>query len=244
MRTAKLAVLALSLSACGVSQKEFAAKDAELQKYQKMYGEQSAKSEQLQNQVSELDVNLVATQAQLKAVADEKAQAEARASQLAVSNAQRERLAQALERQIKSGQVEISELRGKMTVKLKDKVLFGSGSAALGREGKKALDAVAEAFKDLKDRNVVVAGFTDNMPVGKESAFKDNWDLSTARAVAVVRYLASKGVASTMLGAVGFSQYRPVVPNDSAANRSLNRRIEIALTSSDYIPPTVEVPKK
>ncbi len=244
MRTAKVAVLALSLSACGVSQKEFAAKDAELQKYQKMYGEQSARSEQLQNKVAELDVNLVATQAQLKAVADEKAQAEARASQLAVSNAQRERLAQSLERQIKSGQVEISELRGKMTVKLKDKVLFASGSAALNRDGRNVLDAIADAFKELHDRNVVVAGYTDDRPVGKESAFKDNWDLSTARAVSVVRYLSSRGVDQAMLGAIGFSQYRPVVPNDTAANRSLNRRIEIALTSRDDVPPTVEVPKK
>lgn len=244
MRTAKVAVLALSLSACGVSQKEFAAKDAELQKYQKMYGEQSARSEQLQNKVAELDVNLVATQAQLKAVADEKAQAEARASQLAVSNAQRERLALSLQRQIESGQVEISELRGKMTVKLKDKVLFASGSAALNRDGKKVLDAIADAFKELHDRNVVVAGYTDDRPVGKEGAFKDNWDLSTARAVSVVRYLSVKGVDQAMMGAIGFSQYRPVAPNDTAANRSLNRRIEIALTSMEDVPPTVEVPKK
>jgi len=244
MRTAKLAVLALSLSACGVSQKEFAAKDAELLKYQKMYGEQTKQAEVLQNKVAELDVQLAATQTRLKAVEDEKAQAEARASSLAVSNAQRERLAQALERQIKDGQVEISELRGKMTVKLKDKVLFASGSASLNKDGKKALDAVADAFKDLRDRNVIVAGYTDNVPVGKQGAFQDNWDLSTARAVAVVRYLESKGVASTMLGAVGFSQFRPVAPNDTPANKSLNRRIEIALTAADYIPPTVEVPKK
>jgi chemotaxis protein MotB len=243
MRTIMLAVLALSLAACGVSKEVLAAKDADLLKYQKMYGDEAARSKTLETKVAEQDAALAANQARLKAVEDEKAAAEARASSLAVSNAQRERLAQSLQQQIKSGQVEISELRGKMTVKLKDKVLFASGSAALGKEGKKALDAVAEAFKDLKDRNVVVAGYTDNMPVGKESAFKDNWDLSTARAVAVVRYLASKGVDSTMLGAVGFSQYRPVVPNDTAANRSLNRRIEIALTSADYIPPTIEIPK-
>ncbi len=244
MRTTMLAVLAVTLAACGISREQYAAKDAELVKYQKMYADETGKNENLQTKVAELDVQLTATQATLKAVEDEKAQAEARASQLAVSNAQRERLAQALEKQIQSGQVEISELRGKMTVKLKDKVLFASGSAALGRDGRKALDAVAEAFKDLRDRNVVVGGFTDNMPVGKTGPFKDNWDLSTARAVAVVRYLASKGVAPTMLGAIGFAQYRPVAPNDSAANRSLNRRIEIALTSADYIPPTVEVPRK
>jgi chemotaxis protein MotB len=244
MRTMTMTVLALALTACGISREQYAAKDAELLKYQKMYGDESIKAEGLQTKVSDLDVQLTAMQSKLKAVEDEKAQAEEKASSLAVSNAQRERLAQALERQIKSGQVEISELRGKMTVKLKDKVLFASGSAALGREGRKALDAVADAFKEMHDRNVIVAGYTDNMPVGKAGAFKDNWDLSTARAGAVVRYLASKGVDPAMLGAAGFSQYRPVAPNDSAANRSLNRRIEIALTSADYIPPTVEVPPK
>jgi len=244
MRTTMVALLALSLAACGVSREQYAAKDAELLKYQKMYGDETGKTKSLEAQVSELDTQVAATQARLKAVEDEKAQAEAKASQLAISNAQREKLAQSLQRQIKEGQVEISELRGKMTVKLKDKVLFASGSAALGREGKKALEAVADAFKDLHDRNVVVAGFTDNMPVGRAGPFKDNWDLSTARAVAVVRYLASKGLDPAMLGAIGFSQYRPVVPNNTPANRSLNRRIEIGLTSSDYIPPTVEVPKK
>ena len=241
MRRTMMAVLALSLAACGISREQYAAKDAELLKYQKMYGDETGKTKALEAKVADLDVQLTATQAKLKAVEDEKARAE---SSLAISNAQKEKLAQSLERQIKEGQVEISELRGKMTVKLKDKVLFASGSAALGKEGKKALDAVADAFKDLHDRNVVVAGFTDNMPVGKAGPFKDNWDLSTARAVAVVRYLAAKGVDPAMLGALGFSQYRPVVPNNTPANRSLNRRIEIGLTSADYIPPTVEVPKK
>jgi chemotaxis protein MotB len=244
MRTTLMALLALGLAACGISREQYAARNAELIKYQEMYGDATAKTTLVESQVTELHVQLAETKARLKAVEDEKAAAEAKASSLAVSNEQRERLALALQRQIRAGQVEISELRGKMTVKLQDKVLFASGSAALGLEGRKALDAVAEAFKGLRDRNVVVAGYTDNVPVGKQGPFKDNWDLSTARAVSVVRYLAWKGVAPTMLGAVGFSQYRPVAPNDSPANKSLNRRIEIALTSADQIPPTVEVPKR
>jgi chemotaxis protein MotB len=129
-----------------------------------------------------------------------------------------------------------------MTVRLKDRVLFSSGSTTLNKQGKAALDAVAEAFKSLKGKNVVVAGYTDNVPIGSKTGFADNWALSTARAVTVVRYLQSKGVPPDMLGALGFSQYRPVAPNDSAQNRSLNRRIEIALTSSEA-PPTVDTPK-
>src|SRR5262249_27203525 len=163
-------------------------------------------------------------------------------TKLEAKSAQYEQLASSLQDQIASGQVEVSELRGKMTVKLKDKVLFASGSTALNKEGKAALDKVAEAFKDLKDKNVIVAGYTDDVPI-KKAAFKDNWDLSTARAVTVVRYLQSKGVSPEILGAAGFSQYRPLAPNDSAQNRSANRRIEIALTAADYTPPTVDVPK-
>ena len=103
---------------------------------------------------------------------------------------------------------------------------------------------MADAFKELQGKNVIVTGYTDDVPVGKGGAFKDNWDLSSARAAAVVRYLQGRGLDPRMLGAAGFSEYRPVVPNDSAANKSLNRRIEIALTASDDVAPTVELPKK
>ena len=162
-----------------------------------------------------------------------------KAAAAAAKSAQFEQLSTALSRQIHEGQIEISELRGKMTVKLKDKILFASGSAKLSKEGGAALDAVADAFKDLKGKNVVVAGYTDDVPVAG-GAYKDNWELSSARAIAVVRYLASKGVPPEMLGAAGFSEFRPVVANDTPANRSQNRRIEIALTAADYEPPVVE----
>jgi len=99
---------------------------------------------------------------------------------------------------------------------------------------------VADAFKDLQGKNVVVAGYTDDVPNSAKSGYRDNWDLSTARAVNVVRYLQTKGVSPAMLGAAGFSEYRPLVPNDSPANRSQNRRIEIALTAADYTPPVVD----
>ncbi len=55
-----------------------------------------------------------------------------------------------------------------------------------------------------------------------------------------MRYLQSKGVPPQMLGAAGFSEFRPIAPNDSPANKSQNRRIEIALTAADYTPPVVE----
>ena len=103
---------------------------------------------------------------------------------------------------------------------------------------------MAAAFKDVKGKNVVVAGYTDDVRMGSKSGFPDNWALSTARAVNVVRYLQEKGVPPSMLGAAGFSEYRPVAANDSSANRSRNRRIEIALTAADYQPSVVEAAAK
>ena len=172
-------------------------------------------------------------QAQTTALAQQKGALEAKSKQY-------EQLAGSLQNQIKAGEIEISELRDRMTVKLKDKILFPSGSAKLSAPGKAALDVVAGVFKDLKGKNVIVAGYTDDVRVSKKSPFEDNWDLSTARATSVVRYLESKGVPPVMLGAAGFSQFRPVAPNDSPANKSQNRRIEIALTAADYTPPVVE----
>jgi chemotaxis protein MotB len=189
--------------------------------------------------VAALGAELDETRKQLAAATMAKEQLQVQTASLEAKSSQYEQLAGSLQGQIQAGQIEIEELRGKMTVKLKDKVLFSSGSARLGKPGQEALDAVAAVFKEQKGKNVIVAGYTDDVPTAG-GTYKDNWDLSSARAIAVVRYLAAKGVPGQMLGAAGFSQYRPIVANDSPANRSLNRRIEIALTAADYEPPVVD----
>src|SRR6267142_401529 len=221
-----LATFLVFAAGCGVSKDEFAAQQRDAQQNLKNYQEEKEKAAALEKQIGEL----TATSAKLQ---QEKGLLEAK-------SAQYQQLATSLEGQIKSGQVEISELRGRMTVKLKDRVLYSSGSSSLNREGKAALDAVADAFKDLQGKNVVVAGYTDDVPNSPKSGYTDNWDLSTARAVNVVRYLQQKGVSPAMLGAAGLSEYRPLVANDSPANRSQNRRIDIALTAADYTPPVVD----
>ena len=222
------ALLVIAASGCGPSKDEFAAAQRDAQQNLQKYNDEAAKTAALEKKVADLEQKnkeLATTTTKLEA-----------------KSAQYEQLANSLQGQIASGQIEISELRGKMTVKLKDKILFASGSAALNKDGKAALDAVADAFKGMTGKNVIVAGYTDDVPTGK-SGFKDNWDLSTARAISVVRYLQSKDVPPELLGAAGFSQYRPLAPNDSPDNRSANRRIEIALTAADYTPPTVDTPK-
>ncbi|MGZ6140130.1 MAG: OmpA/MotB family protein [Myxococcaceae bacterium] len=220
---------ALFLAACGVSKDEFAAAQRDAANNKKMYEDEAQKNAALQKKVTDL-------QAQNAALTQSTTEAEAKSKQY-------EELAGSLKGQIQSGQVELSELKGKMTVKLKDRVVFSSGSAAINQQGQEALAAVAKAFHDLQGKNVIVAGYTDNVPVNKKKgSFKDNWDLSTARAVSVVRYLQTQGLEPKMLGAAGFSEYRPLAPNETAEGRSQNRRIEIALTAADYTPPVVDMP--
>jgi chemotaxis protein MotB len=223
------------LLACGVSKDEFAAAQKDAANAKKMYQDEQQKNAALEKKVTDLQAQNEALTKSTTQLAEEKGQLEAKSKQY-------EELTSSLNQQIQSGQVELTELKGKMTVKLKDKVVFSSGSAAINKQGKEALDAVAKAFQGLQGKTVVVAGYTDNVPVSGKGSYKDNWDLSTERAVTVVRYLQSKGVDPKMLGAAGFSEYRPLAPNDTADGKSQNRRIEIALTAADYTPPLVETP--
>ncbi len=227
--------MGLLLAACGVSKDEFAAAQKDAANYKKQFQDEQAKTAALEKKVTDLQGQNETLTKSTTQLTEEKGQLEAKSKQY-------EELAGSLKQQIDSGQVEISELRGKMTVKLKDRVVFSSGSAAINKQGRDALDAVAKAFQGLQGKTVIVAGYTDNVPVAAKGSYKDNWDLSTERAVTVVRYLQSRGVDPKMLGAAGFSEYRPLAPNTSADGKSQNRRIEIALTAADYTPPTVDTP--
>lgn len=229
--------------ACGPSKDEFAAVQRDSQQNLKKYQDEGEKAAALEKKLADVQQQNTTLQQQLSEATASATKLKEEKGALEAKSAQYEQLASSLQEQIKSGEVEISELKGKMTVKLKDRILFSSASASLNKKGKSALDAVASAFKDLKGKNVVVAGYTDDVPIGDKATFEDNWALSTARAVNVVRYLQTKGVSPAMLGAAGFSEYRPLVPNDSVTNRSQNRRIEIALTAADYAPPVVDKPK-
>lgn len=116
-------------------------------------------------------------------------------------------------------------------------LLFASGSAQLGSEGKQQLSKLAGTLKSVADRIpqdiqwiLRVDGHTDRIPI-RNQRFPSNWELSTARAVSVVRYLASQGIPQRRLSAAGFGEFHPIDPGSSDDALSRNRRIEIKLTS-------------
>ncbi len=203
----------------------------------------------LRDQVHASEGSLVTKEAELRAAREKLAQAEALVAELSTSkrrleaakaelekrSAEYESLAGALKTEIEAGRVELTELRGKTTVKMKDKVLFASGSATLGKDGKAALRAVAGALRDMKGKVVRVEGHTDDVPAAG-SGFASNWELSTARALAVVRHLQDSGLDPTRLAAAGYAEFQPIAPNDTPEGRSQNRRIEIVLAPLEATP--------
>lgn len=117
-------------------------------------------------------------------------------------------------------------------------VLFQPGSADLSPEGQAQISRVAETFRELAaeippeiDWVLEVDGFTDDTPLSGQGAFKDNWELSQARALSVVKYLIeAQGFAPKRLAAAGFGEFRPVAAGKSPEARAQNRRIELKLT--------------
>lgn len=132
-----------------------------------------------------------------------------------------------MKEEIEKGRVTISKLRGKLSVNLLDEILFDSGSATLKGQGREVLKSLGEVLRGVEDKAIVIEGHTDNVPIATER-FPTNWELSTARATSVVRYLQEQvGIDPKRLSAVGFGPYRPVASNDTPEGRAKNRRIEV-----------------
>jgi chemotaxis protein MotB len=114
-------------------------------------------------------------------------------------------------------------------VSVGDRVLFASGQSTLNPRGEEVLGRVIAALGSLSDRRIRIEGHTDSTPVAADGSFPTNWELSTARATTVVRFLEAQGVAGDRLVAVGYGPHRPVGDNRTANGRQRNRRIEIVL---------------
>ena len=130
---------------------------------------------------------------------------------------------------VRAEDLTITERDGKIYVSLSEKLLFASGSAKVDPKGKEALGKLATVLGSNSDINVMVEGHTDSIPV-KSSKYADNWDLSTARAVSIVRLLTNNySVPPERVEAAGRGQYQPIAENTNPEGRARNRRTEIIL---------------
>ena len=125
----------------------------------------------------------------------------------------------------------VYQKNGKVYVSMENKLLFGSGSWAVGTEGRRAIVEVGKVLATNPDITVQIEGHTDNVEYNGSGPIHDNWDLSTKRATAVVTILTENtGINPRNLTAAGRSEYAPVASNETSEGKSKNRRIEIILT--------------
>jgi len=145
-------------------------------------------------------------------------------------------LSKSLQDEISKGNITIQQVRDRLTINMVERVLFDSGQAQVKPTGVKVLKEVGDILKNITDKQIRIEGHTDNVPISAklQNRFKTNWELSTARATTVVRYLIEQsGVDPQYLSAVGYADTRPIALNDSEEGRSSNRRIEIVLYPKD-----------
>ncbi|NLM96248.1 MAG: OmpA family protein [Halanaerobiaceae bacterium] len=122
--------------------------------------------------------------------------------------------------------MEINE-RG-LVINLTGQILYDLVKADIKPEGKAVLDKIAESIRDIPN-HIVVEGHTDNWPINNEE-FPSNWELSTTRATNVIKYFIEvHQLPPARLSAAGYSEYRPLYSNDTAENRSRNRRVEVVV---------------
>ena len=142
---------------------------------------------------------------------------------------------------IDGGRLSVAIDRGRMVIQLPQDILFQSGSATIGSDGRQTLGEVAAVLADLEDRTFQVEGHTDNVPIAT-ARFPSNWELSSARALSVVRLLVENGVPPQNLSGAGYGEFQPRAANDTPDTRRLNRRIEIVMLPNLDVIAAAQVP--
>lgn len=193
----------------------------------------SARSEETGKAMAEMRQTIDRLQAENQDLAHQVEQERiAREARIAQMKSTYDELVQKMETEIQRGEITISELQGKLTVNMVDRILFDSGKADIKPAGLEVLKRVGDILKEVADKDIRVEGHTDNVPISPrlQQSFPSNWELSTARATNVVHFLQDRiGIAGERLSACGFSQYSPVAANDTPEGRAQNRRIQIEL---------------
>jgi chemotaxis protein MotB len=213
---------------------QIAAKKIELEQLQNQIEEKDAEIAQLTDRRDQLEGDLAAVlkdRARLRATEQEMKQALADLSKRKAEAERRVSQYRGLLTKFKSlidaGKLTVQIIDGRMVLVLPTDVLFDSGSAKLSTDGQSAIAEVAGVLATL-NREFQVEGHTDNVPI-KTSRFPSNWELSTARAVVVVKTMVDAGMPGASLSAAGFGEFRPAATNDTTEGKAANRRIEIVL---------------
>lgn len=258
-RGAALVAFALLLTAvgCGYSEEEMQARLDQIEALEGQLRDSREQSEQLESRLAAVEARNQELVDRLRALGEEVEGLESERGNLQSSlqetqraleelrareRAQQERLAtfrRMIERfrsMIDSGRLRVRIVRNRMLIELSENILFDSGRADLRDEGEVALSEIVQVLNSIPNRQFQVAGHTDNIPM-RSSRFQSNWELSTARAVNVARFMIDQGLNAERISAAGYAETQPVASNSTPEGRAQNRRIEIVLVPNlDELP--------
>ena len=200
--------------------------------------ENSRQNRELLAQLEEKEKTLAAEQARLEKLQKDLAARPQRIDELegliaakdAKMNALKDAISKALT-DFEGKGLTVEQRDGKVYVSMENKLLFNSGSWAVNADGRQAVNQLGSVLAQNPDISVLIEGHTDNVPYGGNGPLKDNWDLSTKRATAIVQILReNSNIDPQNLTAAGRGEYAPVATNDTAEGKAKNRRIEVILT--------------
>jgi chemotaxis protein MotB len=227
-----------ALLGCGPSRSEYEARarEAEAAKQQVAQLQQQLAGDE--QQITQLKGALGMAQSQ--AITDEQ-KAQLEEAKRAMQEAQErgkllDDLQTKFKRMIDAGHLKVTTRHGRVVLQLHNDVLFDKGEAEVKPDGKQALGEIAATLRGVGAKRFQVAGHTDTEPITteKKKDFPTNWELSAARAIAVVKILVGQGVDPGTLSAAGYGPYDPVASNGTPDGQAKNRRIEITLVP--YVP--------
>lgn len=197
-------------------------------------------NKQLQGTNAELREKLAVSEAEMKRTKGELTAARALTRELESQKEEEleklkstyDELVKSLKGEIEAGEIQIRRMKDRLSVNLESKVLFDSGRADLKATGINVLRKVGAQLAKIEDKRIQIEGHTDNDPIGGslQKIYPSNWELSTARALAVVHFLQDEvGITPERLSGAGYGEYQPAASNDTREGKAVNRRIEIVL---------------
>lgn len=151
-------------------------------------------------------------------------------------NAEYRKVMDKLKRMIDAGTLQVKVRSGRMIVQMSSDVVFPPGGTRIKPDAKQAINELAQTIAQFPDRKFQVIGHSDATPINTER-FPSNWELSSQRAIEVVRVMVEAGVPAAMLSAAGQAEFDPLTPNDTKDNMAMNRRVEII-----FMPKLSELP--
>jgi chemotaxis protein MotB len=239
-------IMALFCSGCLVAESKYIKKEEEAANLTKQLaavtGQRDELDKVLKSKTDDLSKTVTETRKKIADLEAENSKLKENVAQLQTKSQEVEKasntykeLVQEMKGEIAQGQVTITELKGKLTMDVVDKILFASGESKVKKEGLEVLDRVVEILKNVKDKNIRIEGHTDNVQITAKLAAKypTNWELAAARAINVTKYLQQQGIDPIILSSTAFGEYQPLADNSTPEGRAKNRRIAIILLPKD-----------